>query len=118
MKYIYWISTGLFCALMLWSATMYFTQYSMVTGFFEILGFPVWIVYPLATLKVIGVAMILWRGNRWLTEWAYAGIFFDMILAMGAHIDHMDGGYILPIVGIVFLFISYFTGNTVRKWMV
>ncbi|MGJ8683935.1 MAG: DoxX family protein [Nonlabens sp.] len=118
MKYLYWVATGLLCALMLWSASMYLMQYETVTGFFETFGFPTWIIYPLAFLKIAGVAMILWRGNRWLTEWAYAGFFFDMILALGAHLDAMDGGYIFTIAGIVLLFISYFTGNKVRKWKV
>lgn len=118
MKYIYWITTCLFCALMLWSATMYLTQYEMVVGFFEALNFPVWIIYPLAILKILGVVMVLWRCNRWLTEWAYAGIFFDMLLAMGAHMDANDGGYIMPIAGAILLLISYFTGNKIRKWKV
>nr|WP_042290993.1 DoxX family protein [Nonlabens ulvanivorans] len=117
MKYLYWIATGLLCALMLWSASMYLLQYDMVTGFFKSLGFPTWIIYPLAVFKIVGVIMIIWRGNRWLTEWAYAGFFFDMLLAMGAHIALKDGGYTFAVIGLLLLFASYFTGNLVRKWM-
>lgn len=116
MKYIYWLSTVLLCALMLWSATMYFTQYAMVVGFFKSLGFPVWIIYPLASLKIAGVLTILWRGNRWLTEWAYAGFFFDMTLALTAHIIAGDGGYLFSGAGILLLLTSYLTGSKVRKW--
>jgi uncharacterized membrane protein YgdD (TMEM256/DUF423 family) len=36
-KIIYWISTTIFCGIILFSATMYFTKYDMVKGFFPVL---------------------------------------------------------------------------------
>lgn len=115
LKITYWVTTALICLLMLYSATMYLANYKMVAGFFDLLHFPRWIIYPLAFLKIAGVLMILWRKNKWLMEWAYAGFFFDFLLAAGAHYHNPgDTGYILPLVAVVFLLLSYFTGMYVR----
>ena len=52
-KIIYWLSTIIFCGIFLFSASMYFTKYEMVKGFFTSLGYPVYIIYPLAIAKVL-----------------------------------------------------------------
>lgn len=105
-KIIYWIATVLICALMLYSAQMYLRNYEMVEGFFKFLGYPTYIIYPLATLKILGAGMILSRKSRWLTEWAYAGFFFDFVLAAAAHLHAADGGHLMPAVAIVLLIVS------------
>jgi len=64
---------------------MYFFNTDMVKGFFTALQFPEWVVIPLAIAKVLGVIAILSDLNATLREWAYAGFFFDVILATGAH---------------------------------
>lgn len=115
LKITYWTATAFICMVMLYSAVMYLTNYKVVSGFFDALHFPLWIIYPLAFLKLSGVAMILWRKNKWLMEWAYAGFFFDFLLAAGAHYHNpADDGYILPLVAAVLLLCSYFTGFYVR----
>ena len=81
----YWILTLLMCGLFLFSAQMYFFNTEMVEGFFKELGFPTWVVIPLAIAKVLGVAAVLTNINTVLKEWAYAGFFFDVILATAAH---------------------------------
>ena len=113
-KIIYWIATLGVCGIFLFSAAMYFTKYDMVKGFFEMLNHPSYLVYPLATLKIIGVIMILWRKSNWLTEWAYAGFFFNAVLASAAHYNagHDIG---LSYVVIPLILISYFLGKTVRQ---
>lgn len=113
-KVLYWTSTVLLCLLMAYSASMYFTNTEMVKGFFENLNYPTYIVIPLAILKVLGVAMILWRKSSWLTEWAYAGFFFDLILATAAH--HYGGHDIvgLSLYGLLLIFPSYFLGKQIR----
>lgn len=106
-KTIYWISTGLMCLLFLFSASMYFFKYSEVQVAFETLGFPIWIIYPLATAKVLGVIAVLSKQSKTLKEWAYAGFFFDTLLAAGAHYMAADGGTSLTIVAMVLILISY-----------
>ena len=109
----YWVSTGLMCCIFAFSAGMYFTQYEMVKGFFEALNYPTYIVYPLATLKVLGVIMILWRKSDWLTEWAYAGFFFDVVLAFFAHYFANDDVN-FTLIGLILILLSYFFGKVVR----
>ncbi len=112
-RIIYWIATSLFCALLLFSAGMYFVKTEMIRSFFESFNYPTYIVIPLAILKVCGIIMILWRGIPWLTEWAYAGFFFDVVLAATAH--HYAGDDITQtLVALILLLISYFFGKEVR----
>ncbi len=84
-KIIYWISTGLMCLIFIFSAIMYFMKYEMVKGFFEALGYPIYIIYPLAVAKLLGVVAVLSKKSKLLLEWAYAGFFFDAVLATAAH---------------------------------
>jgi hypothetical protein len=112
-KIAYWAATIILVATMSFSAGMYFTNTEMVRGFFEYFNYPTYIVIPLAIAKVLGIIMILTRYSSWLTEWAYAGFFFDLILAGAAHC--FGGDSILTVaVGIVALFISYFLGKKIR----
>lgn len=100
-KIIYWVLTILMCGLFLYSAQMYFFKTEMVKGFFEALNFPTWVVIPLAILKVLAVIAILSDLNPILREWAYAGFFYDVILATGAHYNADHGLIGLSFYGIL-----------------
>ena len=91
LKIIYWVVTIAMCSLFLYSAQMYFFNTDMVRGFFEMLHFPKWVVIPLAILKVAGVIAIISDLSSVLKEWAYAGFFYDVILATVAHNDAGHG---------------------------
>jgi hypothetical protein len=106
-KIIYWIATGLLSALMLMSASMYVFNYEMVSQTFVNLGFPVYIIYPLAAAKVLGLIAILSRKSNFLKEWAYAGFFFDFVLALSAHWVVNDGEFVPAFAAIVLLIVSY-----------
>ena len=106
-KIIYWIATGLLSALMLMSASMYIFNYEMVSQTFVNLGFPVYIIYPLAIAKLLGVIAILSNKSKFLKEWAYAGFFFDFVLALSAHWVINDGEFVPAFVAIVLLIVSY-----------
>lgn len=105
-KIIYWISTGLMCLLFLFSAGMYFFQNPMIKETFTFLGFPTWVVYPLAVAKILAVIAILSKKSRVLKEWAYAGLFYDAILAFFAHWFAGDGQYQIAVVVIILILIS------------
>lgn len=107
-KIIYWISTGLLCALMLFSASMYLFTNDVAVQAFTSLGFPTYIIYPLAIAKILAVVAILSRKSAFLKEWAYAGIFFDVILAFAAHIMVQDGQWLFALVGIILVVVSRF----------
>jgi len=106
-KLAYWIFTVLFCFIMLYSATMYFTKHEMVKGFFESLGYPIYLIYPLATLKIIGVITLLTNFNKTLKEWAYSAFFFEVVLAFFAHYMIKDGAQGTALVALVLLILSY-----------
>ena len=110
---IHWISTGLLSALMLMSAGMYFFNNAEVAQTFTSLGFPTYIIYPLAIAKILGIAVIWTRRSPALKEWAYAGFFFDFILAASAHLMINDGQHWAAIIALVLLFVSYFTYDSV-----
>ncbi|MEM7180205.1 MAG: DoxX family protein [Spirochaetota bacterium] len=107
-KIIYWVVTGVFCAMMLFAAIMYFAQNPMVREEFTKLGFPTYIIYPLAIAKILGVIAILSKKSKLLKEWAYAGFFYDFILASSAHWNANDGEFAPPLVIMCLLLISRF----------
>jgi hypothetical protein len=106
-KIAYWIATGLLSALLLFSAVSYFLKYDTLREVFAALGFPAWIIRPLAVAKVLGVVAIVSRKSETLKEWAYAGICFDLLLALGAHFSVGDGKFAPALACLVLLAISY-----------
>ncbi len=115
LKITHWIFTVLLSVLMLFSASMYLTQYEMVQGFFIGFGFPTWIIYPLAIAKILGVIVIIWKPVPWLTHWAFAGFFFDTVLAIGAHVSIEDGGQMMSVMGLIFTIVSVSTWLLIQK---
>ena len=108
---IYWVSTGLLCLLMFGSAMMYF--FFIDPTVFVDLGYPTYLIYPLAIAKLLGITAILTRKSELLKEWAYAGFFFDMVLAFAAHIAVQDGEWAPAALGLVFLVVSRIYENKV-----
>ncbi|KZS39681.1 hypothetical protein AWE51_08500 [Aquimarina aggregata] len=113
MKIVYWIATVALCAIMLYSAQMYFFNTEMVKGFFESFNYPTYIVIPLAVAKLLGIAAILTNKIKWVKEWAYAGFFFDLVLA---NLAHANAGHPIgfSVYAIVLLIVSYVAGKKVR----
>ena len=107
-KIIYWGSTGLLSLMMLASASLYIMKYEDVSQVFVALGFPTFIIYPLAIAKILGVAAILTRFNPLLKNLAYAGFFYDFVLAIGAHLSAGDGEAAGAGVALVLVSVSYF----------
>ena len=107
MKIVYWIATGLLCLMMLGSAGMYIFNHAEVLNIFTSLGYPTYIVYPLAIAKILGVIAILSKKSKTLKEWAYAGFFFDFLLAASAHYFAGVPSPFLAIVSLVLLVVSY-----------
>lgn len=106
-KTVYWISTVLLCLLFFAGAMMYVFNYETAHEFFVNLGFPTWIIYPLAALKVLGAITVLTRFSGFLKELAYAGFLYDAILALAAHVMVLDGEYAPAIVCLILIVISW-----------
>ena len=106
-KIIYWISTGLLSLMMVGSAVMYVFKHGEVAEVFAALGYPTYLVYPLAIAKLLGVLAIITKRSRVLKEFAYAGFLYDFLLAAGAHLQAGDGEFAPALVALAMLIVSY-----------
>ena len=77
---IYWISTIVFSALMIFSSIGGLQPSpEAVQLIHDGLGYPVYFIQFISVAKLIGSIVILIPGlNRSVKEWAYAGLFFDL----------------------------------------
>ncbi len=107
-KIIFYAATGLLTLLILFSVGMYFFNHEEVVEMFTNFGYPTYIIYPLAIAKILGLIAIWFVNNKSLKEWAYAGFFFDFILAFFAHYMIGDGEQMGSIIAIVLMLTSYF----------
>lgn len=108
------VSTGLLSAMMLMSAGMYIFKNGEISQTFTGLGFPTFIVYPLAFLKIAGIVALWGDFNKNLTQWAYAGFFFNFLLAMAAHLNVADGEFFGAVMALILLAVSYY-GYTMKN---
>jgi hypothetical protein len=77
---IYWIATGLFLALMLFSAIGSFMPPNPDgIKMMDAMGYKPYIIQFLAVAKILGIIAILVPGFPRVKEWAYAGFAFDLI---------------------------------------
>ena len=76
---IYWISTALILAMMLFSAASSFMDNPDGAKMLAAIGYRPYVLHLLAVAKVLGVIAILTPGFPRLKEWAYAGFMFDLI---------------------------------------
>jgi hypothetical protein len=77
---LYWIFNGLFAALMLFSAIPdIMVDPIAVQGMHTELGYPIYFIPFIGVVKTLGVIAILIPGFPRIKEWAYAGLFFDLI---------------------------------------
>lgn len=105
-KIIYWIATGILVLIFTMSAGMYFFKNPNIQAAFTSLGFPVWLIYPLAVAKLLAITAILTKKSALLKEWAYAGLFFDAAMALTAHLMVNDGNQITAIVALTAVIVS------------
>ena len=116
-KIAYWIVTGIFAAFMLSTAIpdilLSPDHETMITG----LGYPRYIIPFLGVAKLLGSIVILIPTFKRIKEWAYAGLFFDLVGATYSAIA--KEGLHLPMLFMVlplsFLFISYFLWHKLNK---
>lgn len=114
--YIYWISTTLLSLLYLISAYLYATKGDWVRKALTELGYPTYLVPVMVVVKFLGPAAILSRFNVALSDLAYAGIFYHLLLSGLAHLGvHKPKDAAPAIVGLVLLIASFLTQNTARE---
>ena len=102
-KILYWVFTGLFAIIMIGSAIPdVFIQPIAIEGIHNNLGYPLYLIPFSGIAKCLGVVAILIPDFPIIKQWAYAGLFFDLIgatysiIASGANAGHWTF-MILPI---------------------
>ena len=104
---IYRVVTALFSLMLLAGAITYFVKYDMASEMFESLGVPTQIIYPLAILKILGVAALWMIKYPVIVKLAYLGFALDLVLAIIAHLNAGDGEAFGPVIPLILLIISY-----------
>lgn len=114
--YVYWVSTALLSVLYLASAAIYVTKRDWVRQVLAELGFQASYLIPfMIIIKVLGPAAILSRVSVPLSDLAYAGIFFHLLLSGLAHVGVRKPAGALPAaVGLALLVTSFMTQNDAR----
>jgi hypothetical protein len=106
---IFWIVTILFSAFMLFASIPDIMNSPDAKAFMSHLGYPVYFTPFIGVLKVLGIIAILVPGYPRITEWAYAGLFFDLIGATYSQIanDGFAPAVLFMLLPLIFWGISY-----------
>ncbi len=111
--FAYWFSTAIVLFLLGFAAVTYHVIHEQQAGFFTAFGYPEYLVYPLAYLKIVAFLVIVTHRYNDLRDMVYAAYFLNMVLALVGHINYGDF-YGHALVGLIALPISYLLGNQVR----
>jgi DoxX-like family len=106
---LHWIVTGLMAAFMLMASIPDILRIPQAVDLFRHLGYPSYLLPFLGIAKTLAVVAILAPGLRWLKEWAYAGLIFDLIGAVYSHLAVGDppNAWIFPVIGLLLVIGSY-----------
>lgn len=117
LKIIYWIFTAPFMAFMLFSAIPDIMVTKEAHEFMTALGYNDTVTRFLGIAKTLGCIAIVVPGFPRLKEWAYAGLFFDLLGAcvtmVGAYGINPQMSFMLLPIG--FLFGSYIYHHKILK---
>ena len=106
-RIVYFAVTGLLSLMMLLSAGMMLFNNQEVSQMFVKLGYPAYVSWGLGVAKFLGLIAIWSNYSKTLKEWAYAGFFFNFLLAFSAHINAGDGDWGGSVVAMALLLVSY-----------
>lgn len=108
-KIIYWTSTGLFAAFMLFSAIPDIMMVEDAKVFMTHLGYPLYFIPFIGVAKLLGSVAILIPSFKKIKEWAYAGLVFDLIGAAYSNImvDGFQPGMVMMLVVFGVVITSY-----------
>jgi hypothetical protein len=114
-KLLYWAATLPLCLMYLAAAGFYLTHGKVVSQGFVAFGFPAYLVQVLIVAKIAAPLAILSRLSVRLSDLAYAGMFYHLLLALSAHLNAGDGGYLPAILALALMLTSFLTQNAARK---
>lgn len=96
-KIIYWITTILFAGFMIFTAI----PNPQGDAFIISLGYPKYFIPFISVAKILGSIAILIPAFKKIKEWAYAGLFFDLVAASYSLIQVNGFDPSMSIIGIV-----------------
>jgi hypothetical protein len=102
-RIIYWTLTILFAGFMAFTAIPDIMLVPDAVKFMTHLGYPNYFTHFIGVAKLLGSIAILIPGFRLIKEWAYAGLFFDLIGATFSN-AMVDGVSMPMIITMVLLF--------------
>lgn len=115
-QYLYWVCTTLISLLYLSSAYIYVTKGDWVKTVITDLGYPTYLVPVMIAVKVLAPVAILSRLSVELSDLAYAGIFYHLLLSGLAHLGaRKPKGAAPAMVGLALLIASFVTQNAARQ---
>lgn len=108
-RIIFWIVTGLLAVMLGIGAVYDAISAPEAVAHVTRIGYPAYIVPFLGVAKILGVIAILIPGYPKIKEWAYAGIFYDLLGAFYSHIAFGDGPDMWAgfIIGFALIAVSY-----------
>jgi hypothetical protein len=104
----YWVTTGLLVFCMTGGIFEMLGVKTTMAGIMR-LGYPAYIIPALGLGKILATLAILWPGLPRLKEWAYAGIFFNMLGAFVSHIANEDAAWSIVVTATI-------AGMTLASW--
>jgi hypothetical protein len=114
--YIYWVATTLLILLYLASAVTYIIKIEWVRQTILGFGYPSYLVRFLTFVKLAAVAAIASRFNVAVSDLAYAGMLFHLLLSGLAHMGARKPLGALPaVIGLALLATSFATQNAGRE---
>ncbi len=116
-KILYWVITSLFSAFMLFSAIPDIMVIPDAVTFMAHLGYPRYFVPFIGIAKLLGIIAILIPGFYRIKEWAYAGLFFDLVGATYSVVatDGFKVDVLVMLLPFSFLFVSYYLYHKMQR---
>ncbi|NUM80795.1 DoxX family protein [bacterium] len=114
---IYWIATGLTVLNYAFGGVMYMSANEEVAKGMAQLGYPLYFIVMLGVWKLLGAIALAVPKFPLVKEWAYAGMFFNLIGAavsnavVGNEIVHV----VTPLIGLVLVIVSWALRPASRK---
>ncbi|MBL0306452.1 MAG: DoxX family protein [Chitinophagaceae bacterium] len=119
-KLLYWATTLLFAGFMVWSSVPGVSPKGQTLQVLhDYLGYPVYFISFISVAKLIGSAAILVPGFNKIKEWAYAGLFFDLVGAIFSVVyvsKKFDPGMLFILLPVALGALSYYFWNRKKSF--
>ena len=118
-KIIYWISTILFAGFMLFSSIPGIKPSAQsIQVLHDYLQYPIYFIRLISVAKLLGVIVLFIPGLHSIKEWAYAGLFFDLmgaIFSFASVAKKLDGGTAFIFLVILLGVVSYWSWKKMMR---